>query len=235
MQLQLQLIIMLLLKVIVVVLVVVELSSSTIATIAAPTEEYLKNHGYVNRCGNLNILYPFGVKENCYHNDNFFINCSDSQPYLQDTNIPVSNISLKESEVRIMNFISRDCYDRSGTSLKSNFYASLVMAKFSISSDGRSPRGPSLWASIDYVPNGTCSGIGCCQTSIPKGVRQIHISADSFYKHKNVLDFNPYGYAFVVEDGAFNFPTTYLQDFKPEELPMVLDWGIGDNEICEGA
>ncbi|KAL7262994.1 hypothetical protein ACSBR1_001206 [Camellia fascicularis] len=178
---------MLLLKVIVVVLVVVELSSSTIATIAAPTEEYLKNHGYANRCGNLNILYPFGVKENCYHNDNFFFNCSDSQPYLQD----------------------------------------ILICLFQIYHLRR--------VSIDYVPNGTCSGIGCCQTSIPKGVRQIHISADSFYKHKNVLDFNPYGYAFVVEDGAFNFPTTYLQDFKPEELPMVLDWGIGDNELCDGA
>ncbi|THG09922.1 hypothetical protein TEA_023579 [Camellia sinensis var. sinensis] len=63
-----------------------------------------------------------------------------------DTNMPVSNISLEESDLRIMNFISRDCYDWSSTSLKSNFYAPLIMAKFSISSDGRSPRGPSPWA-----------------------------------------------------------------------------------------
>ncbi|XP_028075937.1 wall-associated receptor kinase 3-like [Camellia sinensis] len=48
------------------------------------------------------------------------------------------------------------------------------------------------------------------------------------------MDFNSCSYAFVVEDGAFNFSATYLQDFKPM-VPMVLDWEIRDNETCEEA
>ncbi|KAL7263052.1 hypothetical protein ACSBR1_001263 [Camellia fascicularis] len=255
MQLQLQLIIMVLLKVV----VVVELSSSTTETIAAPTEEDLKKLGCDNRCGNLNFSYPFGVKENCYRNENFFINCSDSQPYLGDSNVPVSNISLEEGELRIMNFISSDCYDwRLGTPLQSNVNASLTTGKFSISStknkftaigcdtyaylqiyennDFVSSTGcVSQCTSIFYVPNGTCSGIGCCQTSIPKGVGDFDIAAHSFYNHTNVSDFNLCSYAFVVEDAAFNFSTTYLQDFKGNRVPLVLDWGIGNNETCEGA
>ncbi|KAL7258492.1 hypothetical protein ACSBR1_004593 [Camellia fascicularis] len=42
-------------------------------------------------------------------------------------------------------------------------------------------------------------------------------------------------YAFVVEEAAFNFSTTYLQDFKEAKVPLVLDWGIGDNEACDEA
>ncbi|KAL7263062.1 hypothetical protein ACSBR1_001271 [Camellia fascicularis] len=72
-------------------------------------------------------------------------------------------------------------------------------------------------SSINSVPNdGSCSGIGCYQ---------LYISAKSFSKHANITDFNPCSYAFVVEDGPFNFSTTYLHDFKPEMVPIVLDWG----------
>ncbi|CAL5386752.1 unnamed protein product [Camellia sinensis] len=241
----------------VVVVVILSLSAATIA--APPTEADLKNLGCMNSCGNLSISYPFGGKKDCYRNESFLINCSDSQPYLRHGNILVTNISLEEGELRIiMQFIASDCYDSTGNQLRGNFSRQLRLKKFSISNTknkftavGCDTSGSvqitdkndsfvatgcqSQCSSINSVPNdGSCSGIGCCQTSIPKGVGRLQISAKSFSKHTNITDFNPCSYAFVVEDGAFNFSATYLQDFKPM-VPMVLNWGIGDNETCEEA
>ncbi|KAL7263068.1 hypothetical protein ACSBR1_001277 [Camellia fascicularis] len=255
MQLQLQPIIVILVLVQVVVVVTFSLSAATKA--ASPTEADLKSHGCMNRCGNLNIPYPFGVKENCYLSEYFFINCSHSQPYLWHSNLHFTNISLDEGELGVMNYISRNCYDGNGTPLQSNFASSFKLSEFSISTTknkftviGCDSYGyldilingdlVATWCvsrctSIGYVPNGTCSGIGCCQTSIPKQIRDINIVAYSFFNHTNVSEFNPCSYAFVVEEGAFNFSTTYLQDFGEDMVPLVLDWGIGDNETCNEA
>ncbi|KAL7263053.1 hypothetical protein ACSBR1_001264 [Camellia fascicularis] len=257
MQLQLQPIIMILVLVQLVVVVIFSLSAATIA--APPTEEDLKNHGCMNSCGNLNIPYPFGVKENCYLSKDFFINCSHSQPYLRHGNVQVTNISLEEGELGIMNYISRNCYDRLGTPLQSNINALLNASNFSISSTKNkfTAIGCDTYAylrvlesesfvfatgcvsscmSISYVPDdGSCSGIGCCQTSIPKRLSHIEIRASSFSNHTNVSNFNPCSYAFVVEEDAFNFSKTYLQNFTKDMVPLVLDWGIWDNETCDEA
>ncbi|GMP46942.1 hypothetical protein CsSME_00014904 [Camellia sinensis var. sinensis] len=255
MQLKLQPIIMTL---VLVQLVVVIMSFSAATKAAPPTEADLKNHGCVNRCGNLSIPYPFGVEENCYHNEDFFINCSDSQPYLWHGNLHVTNISLDEGELGIMNYISRNCYDLLGTPLQSNVDAWLDTANFSISTKNKfasigcdtygylrifennsfafATGCVSSCMNISYVPDdGSCSGIGCCQTSIPKRLSNIKIVAGSYNEHQNVSDFNPCSYAFVVEEAAFNFSKTYLQNFTENMVPMVLDWGIWDNETCDEA
>ncbi|PIN12635.1 Serine/threonine protein kinase [Handroanthus impetiginosus] len=89
--------------------------------------------------------------------------------------------------------------------------------------------------SIDTVVNGTCSGIGCCQTSIPKGVKDILVDIRSFGNHTTVKGFNPCGYAFVVEAEAFEFSSAdlkYLQNRK--SFPVILDWSVG-NVTCEEA
>ncbi|KAI8016660.1 Wall-associated receptor kinase 2 [Camellia lanceoleosa] len=258
MQLKLQPIIMMLVQVQVQVVVMVILSFSAATKAAPPTEADLKNHGCVNHCGNLSIPYPFGVKENCYLSEDFFINCSDSQPYLWHSNLRVTNISLDEGEVGIMNYISRNCYDRLGTPLQSNIYASLNATNFPISSTknkfttiGCDTYGylrifnnsfalaigcVSACMNMSYIPDdGSCSGIGCCQTSVPKQLSYIEVDAGSYNNHTNVSDFNPCSYAFVVEEAAFNFSKTYLQNFTEDMVPLVLDWGIRDNETCDEA
>ncbi|MBA0837250.1 hypothetical protein Goarm_009423, partial [Gossypium armourianum] len=89
---------------------------------------------------------------------------------------------------------------------------------------------------ITNVVKGSCSGIGCCQTAIPKGVRSYHVTFDSSNNHSNVLSFNPCSYGFVVEDGAYNFSISDLYDenFSDKEFPMILDWTIG-NQTCAEA
>ncbi|KAJ7959214.1 Wall-associated receptor kinase [Quillaja saponaria] len=53
---------------------------------------------------------------------------------------------------------------------------------------------------ITDVVNGSCFGIGCCQTSFPTGVMGYNISVKRYHNHTAVWDLNPCSYGFVVED-----------------------------------
>ncbi|KAL7263048.1 hypothetical protein ACSBR1_001259 [Camellia fascicularis] len=82
----------------------------------------------------------------------------------------------------------------------------------------------SLCDNINNVINGSCSGIGCCQTSIPKGVRSFNISVRSYDNHTLVWNFNPCSYDFVVEEAAYNFPSIDLANLQNRTMfPVVLD------------
>ncbi|THF94130.1 hypothetical protein TEA_011712 [Camellia sinensis var. sinensis] len=247
-----------LVKLIMIVVVLVMILSSAVA--APPTIADLKKLGCTDLCGNVSIPYPFGLKENCYLEEGFLVTCNQSKPYIGKTNITISDIFLEEGELRIMQSISRDCYDQLGTPLQSNINTSLELPKFTISNTKNkfTAIGCDTSASIQvsgvahnyfittgclsacstrgYIPDGNCSGIGCCQTSLPNGGAYADISLASFTAHRKVFDFNPCSYAFVVEDGAFNFSRSYLGNFSEEYMPMVLDWTIRSNIFtCEEA
>ena len=87
--------------------------------------------------------------------------------------------------------------------------------------------------------NGSCSGIGCCQNSVPKGLNRYDISFGSVYNISNSSEFNPCSYAALVETATFNFSSEYITTKRFNETyqgrqPMVLDWVIG-SETCEVA
>uniref|UniRef100_A0A2N9J9D7 Wall-associated receptor kinase domain-containing protein n=1 Tax=Fagus sylvatica TaxID=28930 RepID=A0A2N9J9D7_FAGSY len=93
----------------------------------------------------------------------------------------------------------------------------------------------SICQNISSVPNGTCSGIGCCQMDIPQGLKNVSVSAYSFYNHTEVWDFNPCSFAFIIREDKFSFSSYYLSSLKNNAtLPMVLDWAIGSDK-CEDA
>ncbi|KAK8671391.1 hypothetical protein V6N13_037987 [Hibiscus sabdariffa] len=89
--------------------------------------------------------------------------------------------------------------------------------------------------SVNDVINGSCSGIGCCQTAIPRGMRGYEFNFDSRGNHSSVLSFNPCSYGFVVEDGAYNFSFSDLSDtnFNKREFPLIFDWSIGTQNCTE--
>ncbi|KAF4355975.1 hypothetical protein F8388_025978 [Cannabis sativa] len=93
----------------------------------------------------------------------------------------------------------------------------------------------SMCNQINDVVNGSCSGVGCCQMSIPEDVIDFAVSLGSLNDHKEVFDFNPCDYSFVVEDDAYEFSSLDLKDLqKRESVPLILDWAIG-NLSCEEA
>ncbi|CAK9138202.1 unnamed protein product [Ilex paraguariensis] len=88
---------------------------------------------------------------------------------------------------------------------------------------------------LNSIADGSCSGVGCCQTSIPKGVWGIDIELHSYSNYTNLSGSNPCGYAFVAEQSDFKFTPTYLRKLQNTSmLPMVVDWAVG-NETCEVA
>ncbi|RWW75005.1 hypothetical protein BHE74_00017000 [Ensete ventricosum] len=57
--------------------------------------------------------------------------------------------------------------------------------------------------------NGSCSGIGCCQTSIPNGLTDYTVSFDSNFNNSGVFNFSRCSYAVLLEANRFNFSSSY--------------------------
>ena len=214
--------------------------------------------GCPDRCGNVSIPYPFGTKKDCNHSQHFLLHCNDSvvPPKLTlGMNLHVVSISL--GELKILNFLGRDCYNSYGglvyendpwLRLGSGYTISGKRNKFiAVGCDTyaivRAYKGEeryttgcmSVCDSITNVKNGSCSGIGCCETSIPEGTTNFTVKLSSYNNHRSVWAFNPCSYAFVVEETHFKFSSNQFRDLNnTENLPVVLDWRIG-KERCKAA
>ncbi|XP_078151172.1 wall-associated receptor kinase 5-like [Carex rostrata] len=84
------------------------------------------------------------------------------------------------------------------------------------------------------IDSGSCSGIGCCQTAIPKDAHRFSGDFDQLVNNSKVYNFSPCSYVMVVEEAEFNFSTSYVttNELQTATLPMVLDWAIG-NTTCD--
>ncbi|KAJ9545260.1 hypothetical protein OSB04_024967 [Centaurea solstitialis] len=92
------------------------------------------------------------------------------------------------------------------------------------------------------VPDGYCSGIGCCQTSIPNGLTDYTVDLYSFNDHTRVHSFNPCGLAFLGEEHSLKFlgavdlyNVTEFYERTLSSVPIVLDWVIGGSRNCAKA
>jgi Wall-associated receptor kinase galacturonan-binding len=83
-----------------------------------------------------------------------------------------------------------------------------------------------------YGPS--CSGIGCCQTDIPKVTQSFFVDFDERFNHSLVHDFSPCSYAMVVESAGFVFNTTSIitDEIVDKTSTAVYDWFVG-NTTCE--
>ncbi|KAJ4790767.1 Wall-associated receptor kinase 2 [Rhynchospora pubera] len=82
--------------------------------------------------------------------------------------------------------------------------------------------------SLNALPNGSCSGIGCCQIAIPRDTNLIKVDFDNRYNtaFEGVYLFSRCGYALMMETTGFIFNTAYLttDELYRKEMPVVLDW-----------
>ncbi|KAJ9675890.1 hypothetical protein PVL29_024721 [Vitis rotundifolia] len=181
------------------------------------------------------------------------------KPSPEGNNFQVVNISLG-GELLILHYISYECRVNgpSTVSYLNDGVSELWSGQFNISStrnkftmvgcdtyawfegrfkghDGSYRTGcMSFCNNLTDVQNGSCSGNGCCQTSIPDGLSAINLTLGSFKNYSDIWKFNPCGYAFVVDESHFNFSSNDLRDLKSkEQLPMVFDWAFGE-ETCLG-
>ncbi|KAI3861081.1 hypothetical protein MKX03_021919 [Papaver bracteatum] len=88
------------------------------------------------------------------------------------------------------------------------------------------------------IIDGSCSGSGCCQTPLPKGVRKFLVLANSLNTSADTLSFAPCSYSFIGESEKYTFSASDLNGTsfhsKAKDIPIVLDWAIG-NKTCEEA
>ncbi|KAM3281954.1 wall-associated receptor kinase 4 [Capsicum chacoense] len=89
----------------------------------------------------------------------------------------------------------------------------------------------------DVSNSGNCSGIGCCQAAIPKGL--TFFSGLVIGNHTAVWSFNPCSYAFLGEHkkfkfrGASDFMDPNFERRIVNDVPIVLDWAIGTQNCSE--
>ncbi|CAM0913444.1 unnamed protein product [Alopecurus aequalis] len=120
-------------------------------------------------------------------------------------------------------------------------------ARPELSADPTTPPVSCVTYEIDYPTqqigaNGTCTGLGCCEATVPPGrgpaqtLRYSVQHAGSFDDNPNWKS-NPCSYAMLVEKSWYNFSTpdmygnrTLLQKF-PRGVPLALDFAAG-NTSC---
>ncbi|THG15008.1 hypothetical protein TEA_019386 [Camellia sinensis var. sinensis] len=182
--------------------------------------------GCLDYCGNISIPYPFGTSKECYVEEHFLVTCNDThydppKLFLTTSHIEITNMYLS-GQLRISSVF---------TAVGCDSYAVILGSQGQKHDTGCL----SLCDNINDVINGSCCGIGCCQTSIPKGVRSFDISVRSYNNHTLVWNFNPCSYAFVAEETAYNFSSLDLANLQNRTMfPVVLDWSVG-NQTCAEA
>ncbi|CAN6553474.1 unnamed protein product [Malus baccata var. baccata] len=214
-----------------------------------------------DHCGNLTIPYPFGIGDGCYLDDRFNITCNIStQPptaFLMTGNLEITNISLYDAELQIPQFVASDCYDAQGNTTErfnpwfrvpppytishtKNTFVALGCDTYSffIGYRGEEKYTTGCTSICDNLGNAidqqdTCSGVGCCLTKIPSGLKNQTVILGSYSNHTDVWEFNPCSYAFLVQEGEFNFNSTSFRELNvTTRLPAIIDWEIG-NKSCD--
>ncbi|MQL96685.1 hypothetical protein Taro_029363 [Colocasia esculenta] len=89
----------------------------------------------------------------------------------------------------------------------------------------------------DNATEGRCSGVGCCQTSIPRGLNNYRVRFIDMTEWSTFRDLSPCRYGFLAENGSYAFTVSDLRslqfDVKNRDvIPLVLDWIVG-TQNCE--
>ncbi|PIN10160.1 Serine/threonine protein kinase [Handroanthus impetiginosus] len=170
-------------------------------------------------------------------------------------NREITGISL-DGQLRALQFIAHDRYNRNRMRVSynnpwinlpisltvnntANKFTTIGCDAYSFISGRRLNRnyttGCTAMCDVGDLIGGSCTGLGCCQTSIPKQVWRVESTLRSYQNYSNVWSFYNCSYAFLEEESAFRFSSENLTNLRNvEKLPMVIDWASG-NSTCEEA
>ncbi|KAI3997401.1 hypothetical protein MKX01_017771 [Papaver californicum] len=195
----------------------------------------------------------------------YSINCNSSydppRPFIGTGNLQV--LSISETEIRIANMISKICFNENGvvevnestitmnlrnspftfSNTKNRFILIGCMAVAAYRANDKEDREYisaclSSCDSRESVVEGSCGGRGCCQNTVPKGIKNYKTTVVSTANESNTgfLSYSPCSYAFMGEYEQFNnFAASDLLSVpEGRDIPIVLDWAVG-TKTCEEA
>ncbi|XP_030447169.1 wall-associated receptor kinase 2-like [Syzygium oleosum] len=215
------------------------------------------------QCGAVPVPFPFGLETDCARSSDFLLNCTNTEGsgiQLQWGNLTIRKISTGDSTMVISRPEVYECYDQKGKpannsgplviDLSSNplyrlsdSQIKLIVLGCAISAsvgdrEGtfRSECSSSCSDTVGLSKETTCSGVrGCCQASIPGGLKSLNISISSVNKNVSASPINSCALAFVVDNRLFNVSdrTTHpmLEDVG-KSPGLVLDWMVEPNVNC---
>ncbi|XP_048559798.1 wall-associated receptor kinase 3-like isoform X1 [Triticum urartu] len=238
-----------------------------LATQYAPAGSAVPSSHCRRQCGNVEIPYPFGIDPGCSLGDGFHLDCKvhDGIERPFRSVFEVLDISLKQGTTRVLNFIVGYCYNTSTRSMEyfgrygglnegvsSPYRLSDVQNRFMVigcnalasisdrDGTGYEGYGAAACRNQSDLVDGSCSGIGCSQTTIPK---RMYFYATTFFSTVNnsqIWKFNRCSYAVLMETASFRFSTKYITTNKfngtnDGRVPVVLDWAVRDIKSCDVA
>ncbi|KAL3830188.1 hypothetical protein ACJIZ3_018990 [Penstemon smallii] len=216
-----------------------------------------------SKCGNLTVPYPFGIGigTSCSISPWFDVNCNTSfnppKPFISTLNLEI--LEINDNTLLTKNNVGAACYNTFGNITRQKRAGiNLATTPYSFSDTNRyTVVGCDEFALIDGFENrnftsgcvalcsrkedlieGECSGIGCCQTAIPRGLQRFIVTITSLDDHVKVSSFSLCGYAFLGDPERFRFSAGDLSDpgFQNrtvDNVPVVLDWAIGTPNCSE--
>ncbi|KAF9684629.1 hypothetical protein SADUNF_Sadunf04G0138400 [Salix dunnii] len=224
--------------------------------VAASTARSDVKPGCKEKCGNVSVPYPFGIwEQSCAMNKHFFLNCTSNEEghpeLLFGENMPISNIEL-EGTVTVGMDAAFSCYNKTGiqdyfrqsVSLGSGpFMFSHTRNIFTAIGCDTSARvtnyeftyGAACLSicteNVEMSDENPCSGSGCCQTSIPKGLKSLAYSLSTYYNYTNVSDFNRCGFAFLADNSSLkisNWPLSRTPIYGKDAYAtdVVIEWVV---------
>ena len=155
--------------------------------------------GCKTRCGNVSILYPFGIGPGCYMDDWFQIVCNGTGAFLKKINMEVLEVNITDTDewayntVRVKSsIISSDpsCPSKSsggGVDIKgSPFVFSQKNTFVSVGCNNLATivgADPMVFGCISHCNSSSmngernsCSGFRCCKSTIPLGIQVSHVN-----------------------------------------------------------
>ncbi|KAL5728314.1 hypothetical protein ACHQM5_001413 [Ranunculus cassubicifolius] len=191
---------------------------------------------------------------------------SDSSTLFLGENLPLFNINVENATAVIGIDISFQCYNESGQSRSffqnvtfgtSPFVFSTQNRFMAVGCDTVALMGDNNQVqftsgcismcssnSTDQIDNPvdfkeellSCSGIGCCQTPVPKNLVTLNVWIGGISNHSSQLETNPCSFAFFGDPtwyrNSANFALTDTPETRKNSL-VVLDWAIRGNITCE--